>query len=122
MRLTLTESQEQITIFQWADATKGVWPELGMLHAIPNGGLRSARTAARLKKEGVKPGVPDMFLPVPRGKWHGLYIELKASKGKVSENQKAWINALHALGYYTSVCFGADAAINRIQEYLKGVV
>jgi hypothetical protein len=115
----MTESQEQIAIFQWAEFAKGKHPELSLLHAIPNGGLRTARTAGRLKREGVKPGVPDICLPVARAKWHGLYIELKAAKGKVSENQKAWIDALIQQGYFTSVCFGSATAIEIIEEYLN---
>ena len=76
------------------------WPELRLLHAIPNGGKRDIRTAAMLKAEGVKPGVPDICLPVPRGGKHGLYIELKRRKGgTVSKAQEAWIRALMAQGF-----------------------
>ena len=54
--------------------------------------IRDIRTAANLKKEGVKRGVPDICLPVSRGKYHGLYIEMKAGKNKPSKEQKEWIN------------------------------
>lgn len=61
---------------------------LKWLHAIPNGGYRDPVTAARMKAEGVKAGVPDVFLPVARYDFtdgslecHGLYIEMKKPKG-----------------------------------------
>ena len=94
-------------------------PELYLMHAIPNGGKRDIRTAAKLKAEGVKPGVPDIFLPVPRGGKHGLYIELKRRKGgTVSAAQEAWIRALMHQGYVCTVCHGADEAKNEILAYM----
>jgi hypothetical protein len=66
------------------------YPALRMLHAIPNGGHRHKATAARLKAAGVKAGVPDICLPVARGDWHGLYIELKVGKNKLTEAQRRW--------------------------------
>lgn len=114
-----TEHQEQCTLFEWAAWQEGIWPELRLLHAIPNGGKRDIRTAAMLKAEGVKPGVPDIFLPVSRGGKHGLYIELKRRKGGViSKAQEAWIRALTAQGYECCVCHGWDAAREAILEYL----
>jgi hypothetical protein len=69
---------------------------------------------------GVKSGVPDLFLPVPRGKYHGLWIEMKRTEdGKVSENQKWWIGALNKLGYRAEVCYGAEQAIKLLTEYLE---
>ena len=94
-------------------------PELHLMHAIPNGGKRDIRTAAKLKAEGVKPGVPDIFLPVPRGGKHGLYIELKRRKGgTVSAAQEAWIRALTEQGYVCAVCHGATAARDEIEAYM----
>ena len=71
----LTEHQIQTCVMEWAEGQLIQHPELKMLYAIPNGGARNAITGALLKAEGVKPGVPDLCLPVARGKYHGLYIE-----------------------------------------------
>ena len=113
------EDAEQRIIFQWAAMETAAHPELGLLYAIPNGGKRAIKTAIALKAQGVKSGVPDMCLPVARGAYHGLYIELKRQKGgTVSETQKSWITALAEQGYKAVVCRGADEAIGTIKEYL----
>ena len=114
------EDTEQRIIFQWAAMETAARPELGLLYAIPNGGKRAIKTAIALKAQGVKSGVPDMCLPVARGGYHGLYIELKRQKGGVvSETQKSWRTALAKQGYKAVVCKGADEAIGTIKEYLK---
>ena len=113
------EDAEQRVIFQWAAMETAACPELGLLYAIPNGGKRAIKTAIALKAQGVKSGVPDMCLPVSRGGYHGLYIELKRQKGGVvSETQKSWITALAEQGYKAVVCRGADEAIEQIRGYL----
>lgn len=118
---TVPESVEQINLFRWAILQECKYPELILLHHIPNGGLRSKATAVRLKMEGVKAGVPDICLPVPRGNSHGLYIELKVGKNKTSKNQNNWIDALRIQGYQVDVCYGWEEASEVIANYLKGV-
>lgn len=114
------EGEEQEALFQWAAYQLGTMPELELMHHIPNGGSRNKIEAARLKAQGVKSGVPDIFLPVARKGFHGLYIELKRKKsGVVSESQSKWLGALMEQGYMTAVCYGAEQAINVIKEYLK---
>lgn len=115
-----TENAEQAALFQWAEVASGRYPELKLLHAIANGGKRDGRTAAVLQRTGVKPGVPDICLPVPRGDHHGLYIELKRRKGgALSANQRIWLNALTEQGHMAVCCKGADEAIRTIERYLK---
>lgn len=76
-----TEAQEQMTLFSWAAMQSGKYPELNLLYHVPNGGSRHKAEAGRLRAEGVKAGVPDLCLPVARGQYHGLYIELKRQRG-----------------------------------------
>lgn len=109
----MTESQEQRTVVEWA-----AWKGLPLFH-IPNGGARSIQTAARLKAEGVKAGVPDLFLPVASGGYHGLFVEMKRTGGgRVSTRQQEWLDLLNANGYRAIVCHGADEAIREIGRYL----
>ena len=116
-----TEDTEQAHIFAWAAWASGKYPELDLMHHIPNGGKRSKSEAARFKAQGVKAGVPDIFLPCARGGYHGLYIELKRTKGgKLSAAQKEWIDALRGQGYKVIVCYGFDEAREVIINYLEG--
>lgn len=87
----------------WTGESKGI-PELRLLFAIPNGGQRDVRVAAKLKAEGVKPGVHDLMLPVPRHGLHGLWIEMKKPKGKPSKEQVEWMEAMQGQGYGACVC------------------
>jgi len=114
----LTEHQEQAALFHWAHYAQGVMPELRLLHAIPNGGHRNKITAAKLKAEGVKPGVPDICLPVARGQHHGLYIELKTQQGKLSPRQQTWLTDLNNQGFKAILCRGWSAARQEIEHYL----
>ncbi len=107
----------------WAEWMSNRQPEAGLLFHIPNGGARTAVTGARMKAEGVKKGVPDLMLPVSRGGFHGLFIEMKRRHGgRVSPEQASWLRALEVLGYCAQVCFGADEAIAVIDRYLKGEI
>lgn len=106
-------------IFQWASIAEKQHPELCMLYHVPNGGSRHVVEARHLKASGVKPGVPDICLPVPRGCWHGLYIELKSETGRLTGQQHGWIESLREYGYFVHVCYGADSAIAAIKSYLR---
>ena len=118
---TLSEAEEQRIFFQWIEYSKGKHPELKYCYHIPNGGSRNRIEAHNLKLEGVKAGVPDICLPVPCGDYHGLYIELKRTKGGVvSDAQKEWIEMLNDRGYLAAVAKGATEAIKVISAYLKG--
>ena len=72
------EHRIQAALFKWARYSAAETPVLHLMLAIPNGGARDAITGAILKAEGVKPGVPDVFLPVASGPFHGLFIQLQA--------------------------------------------
>ena len=116
---TAHEDVEQATLFTWAGLKSGQRPELQLLFHIPNGGSRGKAEAARFKAEGVKAGVPDLFLPVARGPYHGLFIEMKRrSGGRTSEAQRKWIAALAAQGYLATICYGWKEAAELIEDYL----
>lgn len=114
-----TEAEEQMCIFRWAAYMAQEKPELKLLYHVPNGGKRDIGTARKLKQEGVKAGVPDIVLPVARGGYHGLYIELKVGKNKPTALQREWLEKLEKEGYYTTWCVGSKQAIEVIQNYLQ---
>ena len=103
----------------WARLNEHRLPALALLFAIPNGGRRDAVTGAGLKAEGVRAGVPDLCLPVARRGFHGFFIELKASGGSLSPEQRGWIARLRQAGYAAEVCRGWEAAASRLTHYLE---
>lgn len=114
-RLTASEHGEQKALIEWATLHQSKYPDLRYLFAIPNQG---AGRNKRLQLEGCKPGVPDLCLPVGRGRYHGLFIELKREGGRASFEQLQWIEALRALGYSALICIGWEQARDMIVEYL----
>ena len=114
-----TEGVEQATLFSWAQMRTYWYPELNLMFHIPNGGKRSKAEAGRFRAEGVKSGVPDLCLPVPRGQYHGLYIEMKTESGHTSDEQEWWGERLQAQGYVWRVCHGWQAAVAVLEWYLQ---
>ena len=113
------EHQEQAGLVQIITAMSREYPDLELMHAIPNGGHRTKSSASKIRAEGAKPGIPDLFLPVARGKYHGLYVELKRTKGwSVSADQKKMIPRLRLQGYRVEICPGADYALRVICDYM----
>lgn len=91
-----------------------------LLFAIPNGGYRTPTTARYMKAEGVQSGVPDMFLAVPKGKTHGLWIEMKNGKaGRVSDKQTEMMQLLWDQGYDCRIARSMDDFMQIVTEYLK---
>ena len=120
MNATPTEHAEAAMLIRACRLAEGTLPELALLYAIPNGGARHRVVAAKLKAEGVKAGVPDYHLPVARGGWHGLWIELKRTKGgALSAEQRAWHSSLRAQGHRVEVCRGWEEAFDVIRDYLE---
>lgn len=113
-----SESIEQQALISWWQIQ---YPHLHLLlFHIPNGGLRNIKTAARLKKEGVKAGVADLFLAIPASGLHGLFIEMKRKDGgKQTELQKSFEEAIKKQCYGYTVCHGWEAAANVIKTYLN---
>ena len=114
-----TESMEQQALFEWAAWAAPRFPGLNLMFHIPNGGMRSKSEAGRFKMEGVKAGIPDIFLPVARGGFNGLFIELKRVGGRASPEQLDIIEQLTKQGYLAALCYGFDSAREIIEKYYK---
>ncbi len=115
-----TELTEQQAVMEWAEYQTGRYPELKLLYHIPNEGKRSVVNGANLKKAGLKKGVPDLCLPVARGNYNSLYIEMKRNKRcRPSAEQIEWQIGLNAEGNRAVVCYSADEAIETIKWYVN---
>lgn len=120
--LVPSEHDEQKALIKWwaiYSKRKGI-PEV-LLFAIPNGGKRSVQTAMILRSEGVRPGIPDLFLAVETYNHAGLFIEMKKQKGGVvSDIQQETIETIkEKTGYCVVVCKGFNEARQAIERYLE---
>ena len=121
-----SETGEQQALFCWSalPEIRQAYPDLKWLFAVPNGGFRHKVVASRLRAEGVKRGVPDIWLPVKRDKWSGLIIELKKIskkkdyKIKPTPEQNEWLNYLATQDFGTMVCHGWEHARDALIQYL----
>jgi hypothetical protein len=121
----VSEHTEQAKVINWCFDNLRRYPFLDLIFAIPNGATLAGGKAGRgrqmnkLKAEGLRPGVSDLFLPVARKNKHGIFIEMKTTKGQPTENQLQFMAGVEKEGYLTAVCKGADAAIDLLEWYLE---
>lgn len=128
----MSEHAEQVLLFQRAELNANHRPELRLLHAVQNwAGVKGPREGARRKAEGVRAGVPDVHLPVPRGGYASLFIEMKQRRPCVTKTkgvrmvetkptaaQVEWIEALRTAGNRVEVCHSAEEAWDVLMRYL----
>jgi hypothetical protein len=117
-RLVSTEEQEQRALLQWIALHERQYPALRLFFHVANGGKRPKGEAGKMRGLGQRAGVPDLFLLVPRGHFHGLAIELKAPGGRATNGQLLWIGALREHGYCAEICQGWEQARTVIEKYL----
>lgn len=114
------ESEQQQKFIAWVNLYKNL-PEykcLKLLYHPANEGKRSHYTGKKLKDEGLLAGVVDICLPASRGRFHGLYIEMKYGKNKLTQEQRAFLKGVKEEGYATGLCYSADEAIALVKKYL----
>lgn len=96
-------------------------PAYGYIFCVPNGMYRKGQRM----EPGLRPGIPDLFLPIARqhsdGMYHGLFIELKVGNNPLSNEQREWIERLQGQGYCCHVVRDSVAAVMAvIERYLEG--
>jgi hypothetical protein len=115
--MKISEHQEQVALVSWF---RLAFPKFKLhLFSIPNGEYRHIATAVKLKRSGVLAGVSDLFLMIPKNGYHGMWIEMKAKTGSVSDSQKEFMAAASSMNYLAVVCFGFDEAKTAITNYLQ---
>ena len=111
------ESDIQARFFAWLLKN---YPDIRLLcFAVPNGGARHVLEAINLKKTGVTPGIPDVFCSIPSGVWHGLFIEFKAGRNKLTDAQEIMLDKLSSAGYKCEVCYSLEEATKAFENYLN---
>ena len=120
----LSEAWHQSSVLKWSQQPdiRRKWPELALLLHIPNEGARTGQSGAVLKHAGLKRGVPDLVLPVARGPYHGLFIEMKRpgarTDSKHAAEQQWWLEKLSCENYCARECYGWEAAVELLAWYL----
>lgn len=113
------EHEYACTVMEWVELHKQAHPDLEYLYAIPNAGKRTGRERGRLIAEGLKSGVSDWHLPVGRGGFIGLWLELKTETGVVSPAQLWWLAEMQKKGHAGFVVRGVDETLERLIWYLR---
>jgi hypothetical protein len=121
----LTESQIQIQFFDYVRHMAKTNLDYQMIVANPHqggGGIQNILRGKKMQKEGASKGFPDISVLVPRGKYHGLFIELKRPGGHLAPEQANWLNMLKRQGYDTSLVKTDNFLdiVNRVNTYLYG--
>lgn len=129
MIVTSNEHEDQAAVISWARDNARWFPELAFMLASQNGahlpasinryGRRYSIEAQHLVDEGMLKGVSDLFLPAARAGYHGLWIEMKHGHGRLTPDQRNFIEAMRRFGYMAEACWGADAAIELIKTYVN---
>ena len=114
----MSEHQEQTALFNLLRLKEREYPFLKFIFAVPNGGHRNIVTAKKMKAEGVKTGVWDIFVPYPNHNHSGLFIEMKFEKNRLSTSQKEFGEWVDRCGYATNVCNSWQEAAKAIEDYL----
>lgn len=112
------EHGEQVAFINWCNLHSSEVPELAEVYAIPNGGYRHKYTAARLKAEGVKAGLPDLSLDIPSRGYHGWRCEMKVAGGHIEPEQARWHLILGRRGYRVDICWSWQEAAHAVCFYL----
>lgn len=107
--------------FEWVQLAEPMHPILKWLTHIPNGGKRSKGEGGKLKAMGVRKGLVDFMLPRKHLGWQGLAVELKAPEGRLTPEQREWLEALASDGYLTAEVRTLDEFQAVVKRYLKGL-
>lgn len=120
-KIPSSEGEEQQKLFRWASIASNLlhYEGLELMFHVPNEGKRTRYSGGKMKAGGLKRGVADVCLPVPRGDYHGLFFEMKYDKNKLTEEQERFLKGVKAQGYATWVCYSAEEAIKLITNYYK---
>ncbi len=110
------EDIEQVNLMAWLSYNHSDIYE-DTIH-IANQRQTTQQQGRLLKRMGVKKGVSDIFIAVPMNGRGGLWIELKSTKGKPSQEQKVFVARMIRRGYDAAIVYGCEAAKEVILAYL----
>lgn len=90
-----------------------------LLFAVPNGGSRHKIEAYNLSRQGVKRGVADVILQVPKKGFASLCLEFKTPTGRQRPEQKEYQRQVEMAGSKYVIVRSVEEAIKAVKEYLE---
>jgi hypothetical protein len=123
------ETKHCMWLMQWVAMQSHAYPDLQLLFHVTNEGKRSRAAAGIAKAMGLKKGVHDYFLPVPRMVPYpapmrgfylacGLWIEMKKPDEALTTEQKWWGERMREKRYVTKTCYSWPQARDVLMDYL----
>jgi hypothetical protein len=112
------EHQHQAAFIRWCRMSAPRYPALDFAYAIPNGGKRHIAVARKLKAEGQRAGILDVCIPAARRGYHAMYVEFKAGKNKLTDEQKKFCEHLDGEGYHHITAYDWQLAARAVEWYL----
>jgi len=118
----ISEHDDQVLLFNLLRSLERDYPVLEYVFAVPNGGYRPVSTGKKMKMEGARAGVPDIWVPVPMRSKNGMVIEMKRGykrgKNKPSDDQVKWMNMMADMNWLAFVAYHRETARKLIMSYL----
>ncbi len=108
-----SEDMINAAVMDWAKAKK---VDNFVIH-IPNEGKRSFGYGKKLKQLGMRPGVSDLFVCMPKHSYHGAWIEIKSDEGRMRPEQMKFHEDMMKQNYYTRVTWGLDDTLLTLEWY-----
>ena len=105
------EDNLQMAVARYLDYSGYLWCH------VANERKSTLRAGGRLKKKGVKSGVPDVLIFEPKGRYNGLAIELKIKPNVASPAQRGWLKRLELKHWYCVVCYNFDEVEKIVNNY-----
>ena len=117
----LTHRSEASIQSEFIRTVHELFPQLPdkLLFAVPNGGSRDEREAANLVRQGVKKGVADVILQIPKKGYATLCLEFKTPVGRQSPDQKEYQRQVEMAGSKYVIVRSVAEAIEAVRAYLK---
>ena len=112
------EAQEQREFFHLVRSLEPIYPELQMVRSDQAGMRTHPAQAQKAKAGGMRRGFPDIDVPIAKGGYTGMHIEMKSERGQLTEDQKWWLAQLRDQGRKCVVCRSARQAWEELSKYL----
>lgn len=113
------EHAHQSAFFSWCRLPTNIaaYSGLEFAHASLNGVKLSKAQAGKAKAAGMLKGVIDVLLPIRRGGHSGLWIEFKAGRNNLTEEQTWFAGRMLEEGFCVVTVWNWNDAVEAVKDY-----